>query len=69
MEIGPESLKLKKLVESDDNEAHLTTFERALEDQKVERKKWSAFWRPNLQVKHYRAYDALSNEDSKDFKR
>ena len=31
MEIGPESLKLKKLVELDDIEAYLTTFERAVE--------------------------------------
>ena len=43
VEIGPESCKLKKLVESDDIEACLTTFERAVEAHGVERGKWSVF--------------------------
>ena len=36
VEVGPESLKLTKLSETDDIEAFLTTFERAVEAHGVE---------------------------------
>ena len=61
MEIGPESAKLKKLVESD---AYLTTFERAVEARRVEIKKWSVLLAPQLTGK---VYVALSKDDSKDY--
>ena len=37
VEVGPESLKLTKLSESDNIKAILTTFERAAEDHGIER--------------------------------
>ena len=37
--IGLESLKLKKLVDTDDIEAYLTTFERSAEVRRVEKEK------------------------------
>ena len=39
VKIGPESLKLTKFTETDDIEASLTTFERAIEAHGVERDK------------------------------
>ena len=61
MEVRPESLKLKKLVESDDIEAYLTTFEGAHE---VGKDKWSA---PQLTGKALQVFAAVSNEDSKGY--
>ena len=48
VEIGPESLKLTKLTETDNIEAFLTTFERAVEAHGVERDKRAATVAPQL---------------------
>ena len=67
--IGPESLKLKKLIDTDDIEAYLTTFERAAEAHGVEEEKWSVVLAPQLTGKAQQAFAALSNEDSKSYKK
>ena len=48
VEVGPESLKLTKLGETDDIKAFLTTFERAVEAHGVERDKRAAILAPQL---------------------
>ena len=67
--IGLETLKLKKLMDTDDIEAYLTTFERAAEAHLVEKEKWSVILAPQLTGKALQAYAALSNDDSKEYEK
>ena len=62
-------MKLKKLMESDDIEAYLTTFERAAEAHGVEKEKWSVVLAPQLTGKALQAFAALSKDDSKDYEK
>ena len=54
IDVGPESLKLTKLSESEDVEAFLTAFERAVEAHGVERSKWAVLLAPQLSGKPYK---------------
>ena len=67
VEIGPESLKLTRLTETDDIEASLTTFERAIEAHGVERDKRAVILALQLTGKARLAYAAMSNEDARDY--
>ena len=67
--MGLESLKLTKLTETDDIEAFLTTFERAVEAHGVEREKRAAILAPQLTGKAQLAYAVMSNEDARDYDR
>ena len=67
IEVGPESLKLTKLSESEDVEAFLTAFERAVEAHGVERDKWAVLLAPQLTGKALQAYAAMGNEDAKKY--
>ena len=69
VEVGPESLKLTKLSDTDDIEAFLTTFERAVEAHGVERDKRAAILAPQLTGKARLAYAAMSDEDARDYDR
>ena len=69
MEVGPESLKLTKLTETDDIEAFLTTFERAVVAHGVKRDKRAAILAPQLTGKARLAYAAMSDEDAQDYDR
>ena len=69
VEVGPESLKLIKLGETDDIEAFLTTFEIAVEAHGVERDKRAAILAPQLTGKACLAYVAMSDEDARDYDR
>lgn len=66
VEVGPESLKLTKLGES---EAFLTAFERAVEAHGVPAAKWAVLLAPQLTVKALQAYAAMGNEDAKVYDR
>ena len=57
--VGPESLKLTKLSESEDVEAFLTAFERAVEAHGVDEDKWAVFLAPQLTGKALLAYAAM----------
>jgi len=59
VEVGPESLKLTRLTESDDIEAFLTNFERAVEAHGVDRDKRAAILAPQLTGKARLAYAAI----------
>ena len=65
--VGPESLKLTKLSESEDVEAFLTAFERAVEAHGVDEDKWAVFLAPQLTGKALLAYAAMGNEDAKKY--
>lgn len=67
VEVGPELLKLTKLSETDDIEAFLTTFERAVEAHGVERDKRAAILAPQLTGKARLAYAAMSDVDARDY--
>ncbi len=67
LEIGPDSLKLTKLGESEDIEAFLTTFESAVEAHGVEREKWALILAPQLTGRGQEAYAAMQNDDTKDY--
>ena len=69
VEIGPESLKLTKLNETEDIEAFLTTFERAVEAHNVEPEKWAPILAPQLTGKGQEAYAAMEIEDAKDYQK
>jgi len=69
VKVGPESLKLMKLTESDNIEAFLTTFERAVEVHGVERCKRAAVLAPQLTGKARLAYAAMTDEDARDYER
>ena len=69
VEVGPESLKLTKLGETDDIEAFLMTFERAVEAHGVERDKRAAIVAPQLTGKAHLAYATMSDEDARDYDR
>ena len=69
VEVGPESLKLMKLTESDDIEVFLTTFERAVETHGVDRDKRAAILAPQLTGKARVAYAAMTNADARDYDR
>ena len=69
VEVGPESLKLTKLGETDDIEAFLTTFERVVEAYGVERDKRAAILAPQLTGKARLAYAAMSDKDTRDYDR
>ena len=64
MEIGPESLKLAKLNESEDVEAFLMTFERAVQAHEVEA---APILAPQLTGRAQEAYAAMGDEDAKDY--
>ena len=64
VEVGPESLKLTKLVETVDIKAFLMTFERAAEAHRVEQDKRAAILAPQLTGKARLAYAAMSDEDA-----
>ena len=67
VEVGPESLKLMKLSETDDVKAFLTTFKRAIEDHGVERDKRAAILAPQLTGKARLAYAAMNDADARDY--
>ena len=69
VEVGPESLKLTKLTESDDIEAFLTTFERAVEAHGVDRDKRAAILAPQLTGKARLAYAAMTDANARDYDR
>ena len=69
IEVGPESLKLTKLTESDDIEAFLTTFKRAAEAHGVERDKHATILAPQLTGKARLAYTAMTDADARDYDR
>ena len=64
VEVGPESLKLIKLGETDDIEAFLTTFERVVEAHGVEQDKRAAILAPQLTGKAHLAYATMSNDNA-----
>ena len=67
VEIGPESLKLTKLTETDDIEASLTTSERAIEAHRVELDKRAVILALQLTGNAQLAYAVMSNEDARDY--
>ena len=69
VEIGPESLKRTKLNETEDIEAFLTTFKRAVEAHNVKPEKWAPILAPQLTGKGQEAYAAMENEDAKDYQK
>ena len=69
VEVGPESLKLTKLGETNDIETFLTAFERAVEAHGVEQDKRAAILAPQLTGKARLAYVAMSDEDTRDYDR
>ena len=62
-----ESVKLTRLGESDDVEAYLTTFERIMEVNEIDRGRWPFQLAPQLTGKAQQAYAALAPEDAKDY--
>ena len=66
MEIGPKSLKLTKLNETEDIESFLTTFERVVEAHNVEPAKWAPILAPQLTGKGQEACGAM---DAKDYQK
>ena len=60
-----ESIKLTKLGEGDDVEAYLTTFERIMEVNEVNRERWQFQLAPQLTGKAQQAYAALTPDDAK----
>ena len=48
IDVGPESLKLTKLAETEDIEAFLTAFERAVEAHSIDPDKWAMLLAPQL---------------------
>ena len=69
IKVGPESLKLTKLGETDNIEAFLTTLERAAEAHGVERDKRAAIVAPQLTGKTGLAYTVMSDKDARDYDR
>ena len=69
VEVGPESLKLTKLSETDDIEAFLTTFKTAVEAHGMERDKHAAILAPQLTGKARLAFAAINDEDARDYDR
>ena len=67
VEVGPESLKLTKLTETEDIEAFLTAYERAVEAHNVPPEKWAVLLAPQLTGKALHAYAAMGNEEAKDY--
>ena len=59
-----ESIKLTKLGEGDDVEAYLTTFERIMEVNEVNRERWPFQLAPQLTGKAQQAYAALTPDDT-----
>ena len=57
----------KRLTESDDIEAYLTTFERLVTSANLERQHWAAELAPHLTGKAQEAYTTLSSVDASDF--
>ena len=64
IEMRPKSLKFTKLTETDDIEAFLTTFKRAVEGHGVGQEKRAVILAPHLTGKAQLAYAAMSNEDA-----
>ena len=62
--VGPESLKLTKLADSEDVEAFLTAF---VEAHNVDSSQWAALLAPQLTGKALQAYAAMSNDEAKDY--
>ena len=67
--MGPESLKLIKLTESDNIEAFLTTFERGAEAHGVDRDKHAAILAPQLTGKAHLACATMTDADARDYDR
>lgn len=61
---GLETVKLSKLTESDDIEAYLTTFERMMVANEVERNRWAFLLAPQLTGRAQQAYAATRTEDA-----
>ena len=57
------------LTESEDVEAFLTAFERAVEAHGVEKAKWAVLLAPQLTGKALQAYAAMGNTDAKEYEK
>ena len=62
-----ESVKLTRFGDSDDIQAYLTTFERIMEVNEIDRGRWPFQLAPQLTGKAQQAYAALAPEDAKDY--
>lgn len=60
-------MKVAKLMESDDIEAYLTTFERQMRAYKIPRGRWSFKLAPQLVGKAQKAYAAMGADESTDY--
>ena len=69
VEVGPESLKLTKLMKSDNIEAFLTTFERGAEVHGLDRDKHATILAPQLTGKVRLTYATMTDADKIDFDR
>ena len=61
--VGGEQIKLTKLSENDGVEAYLMTFERMMEDYRVEKSKWAYLLAPQLTGKAQLAYAAMAGDE------
>ena len=60
-------MKLTKLIESNDVEAYLTTFERMMETYQVEKAKWAYLLAPQLTDKAQQAYAAMAIQEAGEY--
>jgi hypothetical protein len=64
---GEKEVKVAKLMEEDDVEAYLTTFERLMEAYGVPRQRWPFKLAPQLTGRVQQAYAGLTPDDAKDY--